>query len=193
MGKFRKAVSIVLLVILLLTVCTSCKSGGGFLSRTPDMNTQYEAEMKIQSGELEFSGRVRRYGTELWEMSVDAPETLAGLEITMNSENVRATLDDLVLDIPVEDVRGTAVFALIFKALDNAAVSTLSCTETEDGMYYEGEFGGTIYRLTFDSETLEPLLLEIPEAGITAEIKGFEAIDEMEETENSTQTTAETD
>ncbi len=193
MGKFRKAVSVVLLVLILITVCTSCKSGGSFLNRTPDMNTQYKAEMKVQSGELEFACKVRRYGTEFWEMNVDAPETLAGLEITMNGENIKAVLDDLVLDVPLENVRNTAVFAMIFKALDNAAVSTLSCMETGEGMYYEGEFGGIIYRLTFDSESLKPLLLEIPEAGLAAKIKGFETIDEMEEMEALTQTSAETD
>lgn len=193
MGKFRKVASIVLLLVIILFVCTSCNSDSvSFLSKTPDLNIQYEAEMQIQSGELEFSGTVKRFGTEFWKMSVSAPETLAGLEIQMNSDGVKAALDGLVLDIPMEEVRDTAVFALIFKALDNAAASKLSCTDTENGMYFEGEADGMLYRLTFDSESLKPVLLEIPEAALTAEIKGFETIDEMEETEFSDQTTTET-
>lgn len=194
MGKFRKTAAIILLSVIIVLICTACNSKNvNFLSKKPDLNTQYEAEMQVQAGELEFSCIVRRYGMEFWEMSVDAPETLAGLKIAASSENVRATLDDLVLDIPLEDVRSTAVFSLIFKALDNAAVSTLSCTETEEGMYYEGEFGGVIYRITFDTESLRPMLLEIPEAELTAEIKGFKTIVEAEEMEALTQTTAATD
>lgn len=194
MEKFRKGLSIVLLIVILLTVCTSCKSvDGGFLSKTPDMNVPYEAEIKVQSGELEFSGKIKRYGTEFWEMSVNSPETLAGLELAMNSEGVKATLGELVLDVPMENVRSTAVFALIFKALDNAAANKLFCTETEEEMYYEGEFGGTVYRLTFDKESLKPVLLEIPGTALSAEFIGYEMLSGEEDLANTSQTKAETD
>lgn len=193
MGKFRKSMSIAMLLVIVILICTACNNKNiNFLTGTPDLNSQYEAEMQVQAGELEFMCAVKRYGTEFWEMNVSAPDTLAGLDVSMNSEGVKATLDGLVLDIPAEDIRDKAVFALIFKALDNAAANKLSCTETEDGMYYEGEFGGTIYRITFDSETLKPTLLEIPEAAMTAEITEFKTLDEMEEMEALTQTTAET-
>ncbi|MBQ5319911.1 MAG: hypothetical protein J6K17_12520 [Oscillospiraceae bacterium] len=194
MCKFRKVVSIILLLVILMFVCTACNGKNvNFLAKTPDLNKQYATKMSVQAGELEFSCTVKRFGTEFWEMNVDSPDTLAGMTVAMNSEGVKATLDELVLDIPMEDVRDKAVFALIFKALDNAAANKLSCTDTEDGMYYEGEFGGVVYHLTFDSESLKPVLLEIPEAALTAEIKGFETLDEMEEKETLTQTTAETD
>ena len=194
MGKFRKSGTIILLIVIITIICTSCNNKNiNFLTGTPDLNTQYKAEMQVQAQELEFTCAVRRYGTEFWEMTVSAPDTLAGLCVSMNSEGVKATLDGLALDIPAENIRDKAVFALIFKALDNAAASKLSCTETEDGMYYEGDFGGTIYRVTFDKESLKPTLLEIPEAALTAEIKGFETVEETEEMEGLTQTTAETD
>lgn len=193
MGRLRKVVSIVLLLVVLLLVCTSCNGDSvNFLTRTPDLNKQYTAEMSVQAGELEFSCTAKRFGTEFWEMSVNSPDTIAGLEIQMNNEGVKAELDGLTLDMPLEQLRDKAVFALIFKALDNAAANKLSCTETEDGMYFEGESGGFLYRVTFDSESLKPVLLEIPEAALTAEIKGFETLDEMEEKETFTQNSAET-
>lgn len=194
MGKFKKNAAIILLAVIIISICTSCNNKSiNFLTNTPDLNTQYKAEMKVQAQELEFTCTVRRYGTEFWEMNVSTPDTLAGLDVSMNNEGVKATLNGLALDIPAEDIRDKAVFAMIFKAFDNAAASKLSCTETEDGMYYEGDFGGTIYRIKFDNENLKPTLLEIPEAALTAEIKGFETIDETEEMEALTQTTAETD
>lgn len=194
MSKFSKSLLVVLLAVIIILVCTSCNSSSvNFLSKSPDLSSQYEADMQVQSGELEFSCKVKRFGTEFWEMSVDSPDTLAGLVITMNSEGVKACLDDLVLDIAMEELQESAVFALIFKSLDNAAASKLSCTETEDGMYYEGNLGGIIYRITFDNETLRPVLLEIPEAALTAEIKGFKTLDEMEKEVTFTQADAETD
>ncbi len=194
MIKLRKTVPIILPLVVILLICTSCNSKNiSFLAATPDLDTQYEAKMQVQAGDLEFSAVAKRFGTEFWEMSVESPDTIAGLEIQMNSDGVKAALDELEIDIPADELRDKAAFALIFKALDNAAVSKLSCTETEDGMFYEGDFGGTIYRITFDSESLKPVLLEIPEAALTAEIKGFETIDEKAEMENLSQTTAETD
>lgn len=193
MGRIRKAVSIVLLLVIILFVCTACNSDSvNFLTKTPDLDKQYTAKMSVQAGELEFSCVVKRFGTEFWQMSVDSPDTIAGLEIQMNSEGVKADFDGLTLDMPLDQLRDKAVFALIFKALDNAALSKLTCTETEEGMYFEGEAGGLLYRVTFDSETLKPVLLEIPEAALTAEIKGFTPLDEMEEKEILTQTGAET-
>ena len=194
MVKFKKTLSVILLFVIILTVCTGCTAkNGNFLTHTPDMNRQYEAEMKICSGDLEFSGAVKRYGAELWEMSVDSPETLAGLTLSMNSEGVKANLGELALEIAAEDVKDKAVFALSFNELDNAAVNKLSCTDTEDGLAYEGEFGGMVYRLTFNPETLEPVLLEIPECALNAEFIGFEILSAEESTENVSQTNAETD
>ena len=193
MGKFRKVVSIILLLVIISFVCTSCNGENvNFLTKTPDLNKQYSTEMSVQSGELEFSCTVKRFGTEFWEMKVNSPDTISGLCVSMNSEGVNAKLDGLELDIPSDDIRSTAVFALIFKALDNAAVNKLSCTENNDSRYYEGDFGGIIYKITFDKNSLKPVLLEIPEAALTAEIKGFETLDEMEEKETLTQTTTET-
>lgn len=193
MGRLRKTVSIFILVIIIIFVCTACNSGGiNFLTKTPDLDKQYTAEMSVQAGELEFSCTARRFGTEFWQMSVDSPDTLAGLEIQMNSEGIRADFHGLTLDAAMDELQEKAVFVLIFKALDNAALSKLSCTETEEGMYFEGEAGGFLYRITFDSETLKPILLEIPEAALAAEIKGFTPLDEMEEMEILTQTSAET-
>ena len=193
MGKFRKAVSIVLLPIIILFVCTACNNSGvSFLAKTPDLDKQYTAEMSVQAGELEFSCTVKRFGTEFWQMSVDSPDTIAGLEIQMNSDGIKADFNGLALDMNVDEMQDRAVFALIFKALDNAALSKLTCTETDEGMYYEGEAGGLLYRITFDSETMKPVLLEIPEAALAAEIKGFTPLDEMEEKEILTQTSAET-
>jgi len=193
MGRIRKAVSIVLLLIIILFICTACNSDSvNFLTRTPDLDKQYTAEMSVQAGELEFSCAVKRFGAEFWEMSVDSPDTIAGLEIQMNSEGIKADFDGLTLDMTMDEMQDRAVFTLIFKALDNAALSKLTCTEAEEGMYFEGEAGGLLYRITFDNETLKPVLLEIPEAALVAEIKGFTPLDEMEEMEILTQTSAET-
>ncbi len=174
MSGFRRGTFIILLVICTM-LFSNCNSKVGILSKSPELNIPFESDVKIQAGELEVSGSIKRYGTGIWEMRADSPETLAGLELRYNGdEGVKATLDDLSLDISAEDIRDGAVFAQIFKAIDSAAAANeLSCTETEDGKVFSGEFSGKPYSMTFDPETLVPVRIEIPSAGISAELENF--------------------
>ncbi len=173
---------------------TACGGGGGILVKTPKLNVPFETDIKIQAGELEMNGSMKRYGTGIWEMSAEGPETLAGLELSYNGdEGVKATLDDLSLDIPAEDIRDGAVFAQIFKAVDSAAAADeLSCTETEDGKVFSGEFAGRSYSITFDPESLVPVAIEIPSAGISGEFENFRIMTEETPKTDSTEGTEET-
>lgn len=177
----------VILSVISVLLFTSCSVKNGILSASPELNTPFETDVKIQAGELEMSGSAKRYGTGVWEMKAVSPETLAGLELTYNDDGVKASLDDLKLDIPMENIRDGAVFAQMFKALDSAAAAgELSCTQSEDGMVYSGEFSGGPYTLTFDPETLAPVKLEIPAAGIFGEFENYRVMTgETEETGTS--------
>ena len=179
-GKGRGLVISILLVMSIL-LCTGCKDGG-LLVKSPDMNVPFQSDVKVQANELEFEGTIKRYGTGLWSMTVTAPETLDGLKITYNDEGVTAELDGLTLEIAMEDLNSSAVFAQIFKAVDSAAsAGTLSCTETEDGKVFSGEFAGGEYKLTFEPQTLVPVAIEIPSSGIFCEMKGFSIISGSEQ------------
>lgn len=192
MGKFFKNAGLFLMLsVIMLLICTACsKNGGGILAKSPELNMPFESEMKIQAGELELTGNVKRYGTGLWEMNVTSPETLAGLSLSYNDDGVKANLGGLALDVPMEDINNGAVFSLIFKAIDNAAAAgALSCSETEDGMVYSGEFPLGAYSITFDPETLAPVKMEIPSAQLFGEFENFVTINA--ETETTAETTAE--
>lgn len=181
----RKGLTIILSVILAV-ICTGCnKTGIGILTKTPEVNLPFRSEMKIQAGELELSGEVKRYGTGIWELDVASPETLAGLKISSSDSGVKASLGELTLELPTEDINERAVFSLIFKAIDSAAAAeALVCTETEDGKVFKGSFSAGEYTLTFDPATLVPTRIEIPSAGINAEFVRFAplAADEEEVT-----------
>ena len=177
----RKGFAAIILCVMLLFVCTSCnKSGGGILSKNPDLSKPFQSAVKIQAGELEFDGTVKRYGMGIWEMTVDSPETLAGLSLTGNDSGVTASLGDLKLEIPMENINDRAVFALIFKAIDSAAsaadANVLTCTDTEDGKVCKGEFSFGTYIMTFDPQSLALTKIEIPEAAICGEFTNFTII-----------------
>ncbi len=190
----KKIGHFILAAAMTALIFTSCeKSGGGLLSKSPEIAPQFEAEMKIQSGELELSADVKRYGTEFWEMSVTAPESMAGLSVSMNSEGVIAGYDGLSLSVPAEDIRDGAVFSMLFKAFDNAvSVGKLSCNESEEGFTYEGEFSDCVYMLSFSPDSMNPTLLEIPAMGFCAEIVNYDVISQKSGLDNSTEQSSET-
>ncbi len=121
-----------------------------------------------------MSGNLKRYGTGIWAMSAESPETLAGLEIAYSDDGVKAKLGELSLDIPMENINDGAVFAQIFKAVDSAAAAgELYCSDTEDGKVFSGSFAGEAYSITFDPQTFAPVKIEIPAAGICGEFENF--------------------
>lgn len=189
-GKFAA----IILCVVTLFICTSCnKSGGGILSKSPDLSKPFQSSVKIQAGELELDGTVKRYGMGIWEMTVNSPETLAGLSLTGSDSGVTASLGDLKLEVPIENVNDKAVFALIFKAIDNAASAAesgvLTCTDTNDGKVYSGEFSFGTYTMTFDPQSLALTKIEIPEAAICSEFTDFVIISGGTETVTETTVT----
>lgn len=168
------AAAIAVLSVSAALALSSCGANKGILVKTPDLNVPFEAEMKIQAGELEVSGDLKRYGTGIWAMSAESPETLAGLEISYSDDGVKAKLGELSLDIPMENINDGAVFAQLFKAVDSAAAAgELYCSDTADGKVFSGNFAGEAYSITFDPQTLAPVKIEIPAAGISGEFESF--------------------
>lgn len=185
----RKSALLAILIVIIMLVCTGCNGkNGGILLKKPELNVPFETDIKAQAGTLEFEGNMKRYGTGIWEMNVTAPETLAGLNIFYSDEGVRAKLGELSLDVPAEDIKDGAVFALIFKAMDSAALSeNLTFADTEEGKVLTGEFPMGEYSVTFEAESLVPVKIEIPSAGISGELTNFSIM--TEETGTSSETT----
>lgn len=178
--------------VIILTVFAGCNKSGGILTKTPDLSKPFQSSVKLQAGELELDGTIKRYGMGIWEMTVTSPETLAGLSMTGSDSGVTASLGELELSVPMENVNDKAVFALLFKAIDSAAAAdVLTCSDTEDGKVYSGEFSYGTYTMTFDPQSLALVKIEIPSAEICVEFTDFEIISGGTETAAET-TSAET-
>ncbi len=173
MGKTRHFAALAVISAMIFTGCNN--AGNSILEKTPDIDVPFESEMKIQAGELEFEGNIKRFTAGVWEMDITAPETLSGLCISYDdSSGVKAVLDGLEAEIPPENINDGAVFALMFKAMDCAAAAgQLSCADTEDGKVYSGEFSGGTYMLTFDPKTAALTHIEIPYGEIEGEFTNF--------------------
>lgn len=169
-----KAIAAAAVSVMIFAGCNS--AGGRILEKAPDINTPFGSSVKMQAGELEFEGTVKRHAAGIWDMNITSPETLEGLCIFYDeATGVKAELDGLTMDIPTEDLNEKAAFALVFKAIDCAAAAgELKCISTEEGKVYSGEFSGGTYTLTFDPEGTSLARIEIPSAEIAGEFIGFE-------------------
>lgn len=179
---------------MIFLFCAACNKSGGILARSPDLSKPFQSSIKLQAGELELNGAVKRYGMGIWEMTVNSPETLAGLSLSGNDGGVTASLGELKLELPMENVSDKAVFSLMFKAIDSAASSfeagVLTCTDTADGKVCSGEFAGGTYTLTFDPQSLALTKIEIPAAEICGEFTAFEVLSGGTVTEPADETSA---
>lgn len=167
---------ITVMSVLLLSSCKAIKDAVIF--KTPDLNKPFTSGFNIKTDDsTEIIGTMTRYGTGIWEMDITEPETLAGLHLTYNDEGVNASLGELNFTIAPEKINSSAIFQLIFNAIDNCAAQTeYTLTDTETAMEYTGEIAQCSYMVIFDRETMNPIGITFPDLNISAELSDFSNI-----------------
>lgn len=160
----------VTVLVVMLSGCSKLKNA--VMDEHPDISSPFSCSFNISLDEsTDISGTMSKLGTGIWSMDITAPETMAGLHISYNTEGVKASLDELELQIPKEKINGGAAFELIFSAIDSyAANAAPALTETEEGLQYIGELTQTGFTLTFDRDSLQLTKIDFGDTGISAEI-----------------------
>lgn len=187
----QKKTFIYLLLVLSFVLFTGCSFiKNAVTAKAPDLNKAFSCEMSISLDDsTEIKGTMSRYGTNIWEMDLTEPETVAGLHLSYNDSGVSVSLGELGFDIPSEKINDSAVFELIFNAIDNfASLPDAVTTETETGMEYTGNISQCSYVLTFDKDTMALTGISFPELDLCAEITSFCDTDTEETTTTSENT-----
>lgn len=186
MNKKRLFPILFVLFAFILTGCNALKNA--VTAKAPDLSTPFTCGFDVKLDEkTEIKGTMSRYGTGIWEMSLTEPETVAGLHLTYNDEAASVSLGELGFDIPQEKINDTAIFQLIFNAIDNfASQADAVLTETEEALEYNGEISQCSYLLTFDKESKQLTGVAFPDLTIAAEICDFSDITSESTTDTST-------
>ncbi len=169
----RRTALVFILTVITAVLLTSCKSlKDAVTAKKPDLNRAFSCEYRISAfDDLEVTGTMSRCGTNIWEMDIASPESMAGLHISFSDNGANVAFGELGLEILPEKINDGAVFKLIFNAVDNfASLPGAELSETENGYEYSGELPQCGYIMTFDKESCELTGISFPDQNITAEI-----------------------
>lgn len=165
-------------LVILMTGCSVIKES--VMSSAPDLNKPFTCgfafsrEYEQSAKPLEAQGVITRYGTGIWELDMEKPDTLSGLHLTYNDEGVTASLGGLSFGTAKEDIKSTAVFDMVFKAIDDCAAQPhISVTESERGAEYAGTTANFSYTLIFEPMEMTPVGIEFPSNGMYVELSGY--------------------
>lgn len=134
--------------------------------------------------EFTFGGKLKRLGMGFWENELTSPDTLSGLKICCEDDNVSTSLGELSFDMGAAEIPDASPFMAIFETLDKAAVSENSLQSVSEGGWKLEAENAVI---TFDGSGI-PVKIEISEPKVTVEISAFEQSGAT--TENASETTA---
>lgn len=122
--------------------------------------------------EFTFSGQTRRLGGGFWEMTVDSPETVAGLEISLEGDTLSSRMNDLTFDIGASQMPDSSPLKALFSELDEAAARL-----DAQSVLSPGEEGGWVYSgsncsIVFDGNGY-PVSMAVTEPKMTVQFTSF--------------------
>lgn len=188
-------------IIMIITAAGLCLSaagcGGGIISAPPDpkITGSYSADCTVTAyiippgesadseTEFTFSGHTRRLGGGFWEMTIDSPETVAGIEISAADDILTSRMGELTFDMQTASLPDSSPLTAFFSEMDEAA-ARLDAGNT----LTSGEDGGWVYSggnstIIFDGSGY-PVSMAVGEPKMTVEFTGF-ALSEGETSETA--------
>lgn len=188
-------------IIMIITAAGICLSAagcsGGIISAPPDpkITGSYSADCTVTAyiippgesadseTEFTFSGHTRRLGGGFWEMTIDSPETIAGLEIAAADDILTSRMGELTFDVKTESLPDSSPLTAFFSEMDEAA-ARLDAGNT----LTSGEDGGWVYSggsstIVFDGSGY-PVSMAVSEPKMTVQFTGF-ALSEGETSETA--------
>lgn len=190
-------------IIMIITAAGLCLSAagcsGGIISAPPDpkITGSYSADCTVTAyiippgesadseTEFTFSGHTRRLGGGFWEMTIDSPETVAGLEISAADDILTSRMGELTFDMKTASLPDSSPLTAFFSEMDEAA-ARLDAGNT----LTSGEDGGWVYSggnstIIFDGSGY-PVSMAVGEPKMTVEFTGF-TLSEGETSETAAQ------
>lgn len=169
-------------LLALVCICAVCVTGGialsGCTGKEPEQPvvTDFSCTMQVQYGDLAVEGRLTRQSAGLLTMELTAPETLEGLTLEWDGQEVSVKMYGLSFGVDPSTFPSTALGSSLLAALDAATRLQGGGQLTAEGLEtVGGEIGGE-FTLLSDPNTGSLLALTIPSAGIRATFSDFQLL-----------------
>lgn len=142
-----------MLVCMIVFAVVSCSSPmKQTTKRQNNLNTQFSAVMNVSLDKLNADGTITRFSDGNWEAEFDSPNTLSGVKLSFEGNNVSASYKGLNFSVPRSAIPVKAMLTNLISAVDTAArEEELQGSESEGLLNITGSLDGGDYTLSVDS------------------------------------------
>lgn len=165
-----------LIVLMMMTAIlfTSCASRTTMESAEADLGSPFECDMKMIFEDNEFGGKLRKIDTGIWEADFTSPDTLEGVLLSINGNDVTASYKGLSFTVPKKALPVKSVLLNFISAVDKIAESEeTEGTENDGIMLIDGENESGEYTLGLDMKTGDLCSFEMKNFGVKMEFENF--------------------
>lgn len=129
-------------------------SGKGEIISSADIKDSFSCNAVIHYKEIDSDVTLKRYGKGMWENEFISPDTVAGVKLTFNNDEVTASYKGLEFSVPKSAMPFQSMLCCLIEATDSIYDSNdIACTENDGLLCYEGSIEQGDYKICFDSST----------------------------------------
>lgn len=165
-----------LIVLMMMTaiMLTSCTGKTTMKSAESDLGSPFECDMKMIFEDSEFGGKIRKTDAGIWEADFTSPDTLDGVVLSFNGNDVTASYKGLSFTVPKKALPVKSVLLNFISAAESIAASEeTEGTENDGIMLIKGENESGEYTLGLDAKTGDLCSFEMKNFGVKMKFENF--------------------
>ena len=119
-----------------------------------DLQDSFSCNAVINYGELKAESYVKQYSKGIWENEFISPDTVSGVKLSFNNDDVNASYKGLAFSVPKSAMPFQSMLICMIEAVDSIySLTDLPCTEQEGVICCNGTLEQGDYTICFDSKT----------------------------------------
>lgn len=151
MKKFLSICMISMITIFSVS-CTAGKNNSPLT--TADIRESFSCNASITYGELQSRSAIKRFGKGMWENEFISPDTVAGVKLVFQNDEVTASYKGLEFSVPKSAMPFQSMLSCLIQAADDIYESDeIICSEKDGVLTYEGKLEQGDYEICFNAES----------------------------------------
>lgn len=157
----------------------SCAVKQNTLSSPPPLKPSFSCSATVCYGELQSDSVISRYNTGVWQYAFNSPDSLAGVVLSFNNDDVSASYKGLEFSVPKSALPFQSMIICMIDAVDYVYQSAdLNFSENDGVLIYNGSLEQGDYTICFNSQTGDIQSFEMPNMQLSIQFSDCTSISE---------------
>lgn len=150
-----KKILSICLISMLTVFSVSCSAGKNSSPlTTADIKESFSCTASVTYGELQAQSTVKRFGKGMWENEFISPDTVAGVKLVFENDEITASYKGLEFSVPKSAVPFQSMLSCLIQAADEIYESDeIICSEKDGVLTYEGKLEQGDYEICFNAQS----------------------------------------